>query len=233
MGGGARADTPEVLRASASTSWNMPYASWQGEQLSGGIVFDLVHAIGKAVQMPVTFVPLPRKRIDAASLAGDIDLRCYSNPVWTDIPDQFQWSAALFDLSNVVFGTEKTPNPQTLAGLQPGALVSTVLGYRYPDLEPLFDGGRLRREDTPDQEKVMLKMSVARTPYAVSDPLHLLWYRRITPNHRLSSWTLTLSNHAFHCAVPKNGRIPAVRLLKGLEYLKKSGKIDAILQRYQ
>jgi len=79
----------------------------------------------------------------------------------------------------------------------------------------------------------MLKMTAARTPYGVSDSLALSWYQRNTPQHRLSKWRLTVAKHDFQCAIPKNGNVPPTRILKALDELKRSGRIDEIVQSYR
>jgi polar amino acid transport system substrate-binding protein len=223
----------EVIRLAVSTSWNMPYAKFDNERLTGGIIFDLAQSMEKSLGMPVVFVPLPRKRIDGAALAGDYDLRCYVTPQWTEIPDKFVWSAKLFDLTDVVFGGEIAPDPKDLAGLNKGAVISAVLGYGYPTLDPLFASGQLKREDAVGQENVMLKMTAARTPYGVSDSLVLSWYQRTTPQHRLSKWRLGISRHDFQCAIPKNGNVQPGKLLKSLDDIKRSGRVEQILQSYR
>jgi polar amino acid transport system substrate-binding protein len=223
----------EPLRFVASTSWNLPYAKFENERLTGGIIFDLARSVEKATATPVEFVALPRKRLDGGALAGDYDLRCYINPKWTEIPDKFVWSQKLFELSDVIFGNEATSEPTDLASLPKGALISTVLGYGYPTLEPLFVNGKLKREDAVGQENVMLKMTALRTPYGVSDALALNWYMRTTPKHRLSTWRLSISRHDFQCAIPRSSKVPAAAILKALDDLKRNGKIDEILQNYR
>ena len=86
------AQQTDVLRFSASTSWGMPYAEVRDERLVGGIVFDLTQAIGAALHMPVRYVVLPRKRVEAAVQAGEVDVRCYFNPAWTPSPGQYIFS---------------------------------------------------------------------------------------------------------------------------------------------
>ena len=63
----------QTLRYSAVSSWNMPYGRFDGEQLVEGIMYDLAMAIEKQVQIPVTFVVLPRKRVDGAALSDEDD----------------------------------------------------------------------------------------------------------------------------------------------------------------
>ncbi len=222
-----------VLRYSAVNSWNMPYGRFEGEQLVDGIMYDLAKAVEKQVRIPVRFVVLPRKRVDSAALHGEIDLRCYVTPQWTDTPGQYVWTGRLFDVTDVLFGGETTAEPHELADIPAGSLVSTVLGYGYPTLEPHFSSGHLLREDAGDQEKVNLKMSAARTPYAVSETMALNWYQRLTPKHRHSGWRLVIARSDFQCAVPKNGSIAPARILKAFEALKKSNQFEEILHKYR
>lgn len=223
----------EPLRFSISTSWNMPYAKFEGDKLTGGIMFDLARALEKQMSNPVVFVVLPRKRLDAATLNGDIDLRCYLTPLWTQVPEQFTWSGRLFDITDVFFGTVTTPTPRTVEDIPYGSAVSTVLGYTYPVLEASFAGGQLKREDTVDQEKVMLKVSVGRTLYGTSDVLALDWYKRNTPKHSLSPWSLVFSRKDFQCGVYKGTSFSPASILNALDALKKTGRIDEILRAYR
>ena len=223
----------DILRFAASTSWNMPYAKFENERMTSGIVFDLAQSLERELGLPLVFVPLSRKSLDGAALAGDYDLRCYLTPQWTEIPDKFAWSPKLFDITDVVFGNQTVSDPKSLAGIPRGSAISAVLGYSYPTLEPLFASGQLKRDDTSGQENVMLKMDVGRTPYGVSDALALNWYVRTTPQHRLSKWRIGISRHDFQCAVPNNGNVSAVKILKALEDLKRNGRIEEILKNYR
>lgn len=226
-------DAAQTLRYSAVSSWNMPYGRFDGEQLVDGIMFDLAIAIEKQVQIPVTFVALSRKRVDGAALSGDLDLRCYMTPQWTELPDQYVWSGKLFEVTDVIFGTDATPAPAEVDDIPSGSITSTVLGYGYPTLDAHFASGRLKREDAVDQEKVNLKMTAGRTPYGVSETIALNWYQRLTPKHRHSAWRLPISRHDFQCGIPKKGKIPASTILKAFEAMKKSNQFDEILRKYR
>lgn len=211
----------------------MPYAKFEADRLTGGILFDLAQAIEKQMSIPVTFVVLPRKRIDGAVIAGEVDIRCYTNPQWTTVPDQHVWSKSLFDIVEVIFGGAGISEAANLGALPRGAAISTVLGYEYKQLDSLFASGSLKRDDAIDQEKVMLKLTAGRTPYGISEALALQWYMRTTPGHRLSNWRLPLSKNDFQCGVPKQGRVPAARILAALEELKRTGKVEDILRNYR
>lgn len=223
----------ETLRAAASTAWNMPFGDFEGERMVGGIYFDLYKAIAQKTGLTLLPVVLPRKRVEEAVANGEIDLRCYLNPAWTSTPDAYVWSKPLFSLQDVLFGHEGTPKPLAVKDIPRGTKVSTVLGYRYPTLDPLFARGDLRRDDSVDEEKVLLKMSMGRTLYGVTKSNALDWYRRKTPAHQLAAWRLVVDDAEVYCAVPKNASVPAARLLDAIEDLRKTGRIDAILRNYR
>lgn len=223
----------EILRVSVSTSWIMPYADLQGERLVNGIFSDLYRAVAQKMGVALVPVVLPRKRIDGAVVSGDIDLRCYFNPKWTSTPDAYEWSKPLLTIQDVLFGHEGTRELAALTDIPKGTPISTSLGYTYPSLEPLFARGDVQRDDSVDEEKVLLKMTADRTPYGVTKSNALDWYRKSTPQHKLAPWRLVLESVDVHCAVPRNAAIPAVRTLAALEELRKAGRIEAILRAYR
>ncbi|MBK6637239.1 MAG: hypothetical protein IPG34_05900 [Rhodocyclaceae bacterium] len=226
----------EPLRFVANTAWGMPFARFEGERLTGGVMFDLGMALGAATGRPVSFVSLPRKRIEGAVLAGDVDIRCYTNPTWIDAPEAYRWTEPLFELRDVIVGgvggVSAKPLRQVSDAAQ-GSILSAVLGYRYPSLDAHFDSGLFKREDTVDQEKVLLKVGAGRTPYGVSNQAALDWYRLTTPRHGLADWTLTVATSAIHCAIPKTNPWSQGTLIEALNSLKRNGKIDAILRSYK
>jgi polar amino acid transport system substrate-binding protein len=221
------------LRAAVSSAWTLPIGAIERERLVGGILLELYRDLGSQLKLNVIQVVLPRKRLDAAGLAGDYDVRCYINPKWTETPDIYTWSKALFEVSNILIGAADSADPKSIEALPHGALVSTVLGYSYPALDALFASGRLKREDTVDEEKLLLKMTAKRTPYAVTSNAAVDWYRRTTPGHNLSDWRLILSRTEVHCAIPRNGAVPAAKVIEALEQIKRSGRLDAILRNFR
>jgi len=223
----------QPLRVAVSASWGMPIAKIERENTTQGIVHDLYAELGRALGRPVTYVVLPRKRLDAAVLAGDIDLRCYTNPQWTDIADRLRWSKPLFEIANVVIARADVAQPANIDGLPEKAPVSTVLGYSYAVLEDYFRRGRLLRDESSDEEKLMLKVTAGRTSYGIALDLAVDWYRKTTPRHVLADWTLPVSRTEMYCAVPLQGRVDADSIFSALEQLRKRGRIEAILKAYR
>lgn len=223
----------EVLRASVSTAWNMPFGRVENERLMGGIYADILGAVAQKMQLVLLPVVLPRKRIEGAVVSGDIDLRCYFNPEWTPNPTAYEWSKPLFSLRDVLFAPQGTPELLSLDAIPHGTPVSTTLGYVYPSLEARFKRGALVRDDSVDEEKVLLKMTAERTPLGLTNSHALDWYRKNVPKHKLAPWQFVVHTTDIFCAVPKNAAIPASRTLAAIEDLRKSGRIDAMLRAYR
>jgi polar amino acid transport system substrate-binding protein len=224
----------EPLRFSASTSWSMPYADVREDRLVGGIVFELTQAIGAALHLPVRYVVLPRKRIESAAQAGELDVRCYFNPAWTQNPGQYLFSNPLFDASDVLVGARAGSTPLTELGQLPkGATVGTVLGFLYPALDKRFHDHSLLREDAVDQEKVLMKLGRSRTPYAVVNTRVLAWFKRQSGSEAIADWTLPLERADFYCGVNKSSPHKPQKVVDAINRLKATGEIDRILQGYQ
>lgn len=223
----------EPLRVLVSSAWAMPLLDVRDERVHGGIVADVAQAVAQRLGLPVSFVVMPRARMDAAALAGDVDLRCYVRPAWSSTPEAYTWSGELFAVMNVVVGHTGVPEPHSLTELPPRSVVGGTRAFRYPPLEAGFLAGTWIREDAVDQEKLLLKLALRRHPYAVTDALTLDWFLRQTPSAALAPWRLVVSQEPVHCAVPKAGRVEAARLLAAVEAVRRSGDLAAILQRYR
>lgn len=194
---------------------------------------DLYAQLGMRLELPVRHITLARRRIDQSANEGGFDVVCFLNRRWTTDPDRYAWSPPVFQVRNVIIGQQGTPAVQSIEGLQSGGVISTVIGYSYPQLDPLFSSNKLKREDALDETKVLAKVSTGRTAYGVINTLSLSWYRRSAPAHNVSDWSIPLSETGIHCAIPKRGALPAERILAALDQISKSGGIQSILARYR
>ncbi|MBV8468458.1 MAG: transporter substrate-binding domain-containing protein [Burkholderiaceae bacterium] len=227
-----RADVPP-LRVAVSSSWGMPFAKFQGDQVVGGLVPDLSKALAVSLEMPLRFVILPGKRFEAASMDGQFDLRCYLEPAWVEAPEAYEWSGALFSFNDVVVGQRDSPSPRALKDLASGARVSVVEGYVYPGVDAQFKSGALKRDVSPDQVKVLAKVARGHTPYGISNVLALSWFVRHNLDANLSNWQLAVGHVDFQCVVPHASSLDASKTFKALHQLKQSGALDEILGNYR
>jgi polar amino acid transport system substrate-binding protein len=223
----------EPLRFLASSSWTMPYGDIQADRIQGGIVFDMAQAIGESLKLPVSFLVMPRNRTDAAVIAGDVDVRCFSNPAWTKIPDQHVWTKSLFEAPDVIVGRANATPLTSLKQVPAGTPIGTVLGFVYPTLEDRLADGRLLRDNANDGEKNLLKLTVGRFNYAVSNSLMVDWYLRQSPTAEIAKWRFPLNIGEFYCGVVKTARTDPERILSAIERLKSGGRLEKILAKYR
>lgn len=221
------------LRVLISATHVMPQAQFVEGRLSGGIQHDLAMEIGKAVNAPVDFLVLPRKRLEQAARDREFDLLCHINPQWVSARGAYFWSQPLYTVRDVIVGQSDAPIATRLSDLPRGARVGAVLGFIYPPLAEAFTEGKLLREDALDAHKVLLKVSAGRTPYAVVDEFVDHWYRRTTTPHRLADWRLVVVSNEAHCLVPKTSPWRAEELFGAINRVKSSGQVERILSRYR
>ena len=223
----------EPLRFVASNSWTMPYADIQADKIQGGIVFDMAHAIGESLKVPVAFVVLPRNRIDSAAIAGIVDVRCYSNPAWTKVPDLHLWTKPLFDAPDVIVGRTTSTPITTVDQIPAGTAIGTVLGFVYPTLEDHLTNGHLLRDNAADGEKNLLKLTLGRYPYAVTNSLVVDWYLKQGASAGIAKWRIPLNKEVFHCGVLKTSRTDSQRVISAIEGLKSSDRLEKILGKFR
>ncbi|MCQ6256827.1 ABC transporter substrate-binding protein [Pseudomonas sp. Q11] len=231
MGSGCfAAETP--LRFAITDSWAMPMVQTEEGRPIQGIIPEVMTRLATQVGMPAQFHVLARARLDNAMKHGEVDVRCYVIPDWVkDTGGDYLWSVPLFFQRDVLVGMASAPTEVTPATL-PHQPVGTVLSYAYPTLQPLFDGGDLRRDDARSQEQVLAKLLAGRYRYAVSNQWALEWFnQQHTPDRQLRA-VAVLQERMLGCYVRDDPKIPAQRILRTLLKMKTSGEIDAIIQRY-
>lgn len=97
--------------------------------------------VGRRAEMLV----LPRKRVQAMLVRGEIDVRCYVNPSWmTESHHQYIWSVPFMKQRDMLVA--RTRQNMTVEQLH-DQTVGTVLGYVYPQLQAKLDNHDLRRDD--------------------------------------------------------------------------------------
>jgi len=204
----------------------------EGEQPVEGLLFDLMQAIAREVGARPEYHVLARLRLQQAMDDGDIDVRCYVSTQWfNDRPGNFVWSIPLFHQRDVLVG-----QPGDNAPIRPEQLaqqaIGTVLGYTYTTLEPLFEQGRLRREDSRSQDLALQKLQIGRYRHAVSNELSLQWFNQRLPAEQRLQVLAVLEEQALGCMVRNDPALPTQGVLRALVRMKESGEIERITRRY-
>lgn len=225
------AEQPTV-RFSVAESWSMPLVRLEQGQPVEGIVFDLMQAAAREAGVRPQYHVLARLRLQQAMEASDIDVRCYVATNWLiDRPGDYIWSIPLIQQRDLLVGPSANEG-QTPPEQLPTQAIGTVLGYSYPTLQPLFNQGRLRREDSRNQTLVLQKLQAGRYRHAVTNQLSLDWWNRQWPPAQRLHVLSVLEEQSLGCMVRNDPAIPTQSILRALVRLKQSGEVERIVRRY-
>ncbi|MHC8321401.1 substrate-binding periplasmic protein [Pseudomonas sp. GB2N2] len=220
------------LRFVVPDSWAMPMVQLERGRPTQGILHDVMVSLATQVGVPAEFHVLPRARVQNAMEHGEVDVRCYAAQSW--LPNQsgdYIWSIPLWTQPDVLISRQKAL-PEAIPAKLTRQAIGTVLGYSYPTLQPLFDSGRLLREDARNQEQVLEKLQAGRYHYAVSNQWTLDWFnQRLLPDRQLQR-VAVLEEQSVGCYVRNDPGVPVQRILRTLLRMKMSGEIDDIIRLY-
>jgi len=220
------------LRFVVADSWAMPMVQIERGRPTQGILYDMMLSLATQVGVPAQFHVLPRARVQNAMEHGEVDVRCYAAQSWLpNLSGDYIWSLPLFFQRDLLISRQDQPPNADPAHL-PRQSIGTVLGYRYPTLQPIFDADRLWREDARNQEQVLDKLLAGRYRYAVSNQWTLDWFnQRLLPGQQLQA-VAVLQEQKVGCYVRNDPNVPVQRILRTLLRMKMSGEIDDIIRLY-
>jgi len=133
------------------------------------------------------FVPtqMPRRRLDVLvqhpHWPGVV---AWANPAWfgeSRNPRQ-SWTRSFMADANLVVSLRSHPLDTVDASSLQGRRVGTVLGFSYPDLEPLLKSGQLKRDDAAGEFQNLLKLKLERVQVAFLQASSFPYFRHKFPD---------------------------------------------------
>lgn len=195
----------------------------------GGVFFDIALEIGKRIQRPITFVLLPRGRLDARLASGQIELVCYDNEAWAgQYAKQYHWSSPIFRQSDLIVGHAGDPEVakiRTTDDLK-GKRIGAVLNFVYPALTPYFSDKSLEREDAGSGAANVEKLSVKRVPLILLNSLEYSYYK--SKDSRLKKAPLEIDSVDVKCAVSKKSSLKIEEINMAIQELSRTGRLKKI-----
>ena len=211
------------------TSAVMPDARVSGDQVLGGIHFDLAAALAVELGQPIQMRALPRKRIAEALAAGSADLVCDYQAAW--LPGPFLWSRTFLPDQTVLATDARAPAPMDVNAVG-GQVIGTVLGYAYPEVQALL-GSRFQREDAPDAVANLRKLDLGRVAHVLTGRRLLAYQLRAGLLTRALHAPLVVAEVSGQCALSARSRLGLTELNAALQHLQASGKLAGLLARYR
>lgn len=224
----------DILRFAVGQTWTLPFAELHDGRLTGGLMLDLMAQIAANAGAQPSYTVLPSKRVDAALDQSEVDLHCFINPSWLQQPvADARWSVPVLRLDDVLAATPGSAAAPLLLAAQKREPVGVVLGYSYQSLEPFFQGGQLRRDDAPTQERMLEKLARGRTRYAVVNSLVLDSFNRKRPAAEQLVRLQTVETLDTYCLLAANPGLAPPRILAAVRKLVESGQLKSILARHR
>ena len=220
------------IRAIVSDSNTPPYAIFAADaSLQAGLSKDIIDELGRRLQRPVTYLNLPRARVEPWLLEGKAELACFLNPDWVATPDKLLWTDALFTTQQLLVRRRDTT---PLTGIQylAGKRVGTTWGFTYPELEQVFRSGDVIRDDAHSLESNLLRLQQGRLDVVMTVDLSYRFYQKTAGDQNLAADPLWSEPPAVYCALSQHNVADAAALKWQFSQLVESGFIQQQLAFY-
>ncbi|HEY4084036.1 MAG TPA: transporter substrate-binding domain-containing protein [Burkholderiaceae bacterium] len=217
----------DELRVAVDASTEMPWTLASGNQLIGGLHYDLGVALANALGLHPRFLLLPRKRLTEALVRGEADVACSLLPAW--LPGPFDWTSNFLKQTDVVLTLRSAPAPASLKDLA-GQAIGTVNGFGYVELDRVL-GRDFVRDDAPSATANMNKLVIGRVKHAIVNDRVFDYQRRhgfvTVPLHP----PLVVHHDELGCAVSRRGHVTVAAMEPAIRALQASGKLRRVMAR--
>lgn len=230
----ARAQSAEPLRFVVGTM-SYPFEEFDaGGRLTGGLLKEMGERLAQQLGTQADFVRLPRRRVEPALLAGEVDITCYSSPQWSADPDTLLWSVPSLAQVERVMVLKGQPVPENIPADFVGKRVSVRLGYHYGAIQPLFDAGKATRLNETQTPFMVKAVETGLADLLISSEGEIEGYFRTKPQARSR---FTIASRPFsvvqtQCAVSPKSRWSLKKINEVLLSMIKRGEMDRLSRSY-
>lgn len=231
--GAAAASDQKTFRFNISPNGYPPYMIVDQDAPSG-IMWDVVSLISERLGYQIVAGKIPRKRVDQMLLDGYIDGTSRAI-AWTHEPENFLFTEPVVDIQEAFFTPKHSGQTYHSAEELFSKTVVTHLGYLYPELQPHFDSGNIKRFDVSrDKDMFQFLLHGDRFDAAVVDLLVGKW---ILKNEGLQDqFTVSsegISSYGFRVMLRKESQPFVDAFNAELARIRENGELEAILANYR
>lgn len=210
-----------------------PFAFTENGKIVGGIIRDIGDELGKRLNINISYFFTSRSRLDQDLIDGKADLSLINNRDWTPQPDKFFWGKPIFQERDVLLSRRSTPLIRGIGQLK-GKRVGTIFSYVYPTLDKYFLDKEIFRDDVYQLEQNFRRLEKGNIDYLVdSDILINYELKRVGRYGDFIISPFLISGHDISPSLSPVSHVDHKLVLKEIERLRISGKIEEILSRYR
>lgn len=194
---------------------------------TSGILYDITHAIANQLGDKLEMLPIPRKRIEQSLVKNIIDMHCAANKNWYSL-SSLQWSSVIYKNRDILINNKGITSLASLAE-HSNLRIGTSLGYIYPELTTYLNNQNIlpvTSVSPADSYKIYRKGMLA--GFVIPEIEASPFFKEMTDS------VVILNDNDIRCVIaPSMKKHRVRRISNAVEYLKASGEIDAILNKYQ
>ncbi|MEO3680325.1 transporter substrate-binding domain-containing protein [Rheinheimera sp. FR7-31] len=226
------AQPPLQLRAIVSESNTPPYAIFAADgSLQAGISKDIIDELARQLGAGVSYLNLPRTRVEPWLRDGKAELACFLNPDWVNEPEKLNWTGPLFSTQQLMV-RRKESEPVTAIQYLAGKRVGTTWGFTYPELEQVFRLGDVIRDDAHSLESNLMRLKQGRLDVVMTVDLSYLFYVKTSGDTSFAADGLWSEPPSVYCALSNYDEALSARLQQQFEQLVQNGFIGQQLNFY-
>lgn len=223
-----------ALRIVFNSNLEEPYIVKKGNEIVGGVHWDLAQYVGRQLGRPVEMIEVPRKRLEEFLRDGRGHVLLLSNPDWLSNPDLLDWTCSVYTERDLIVQDRwevfDIHSPADLAGKRLG----TLQGYIYKGLFDGQHGSAIIRDNAKSFHSNFLRLKRGRidaliAPQILVDYLFQTAYER-AEFHVVSSWSIP---HVLYSGVSPHSPVSAAQLSDVYQAMQRQGDFDALLKRYR
>mgnify|MGYP001627777341 CR=1 FL=1 len=223
-----------VLKLNVSTGGYPPYLIVSEDHEYSGIAYDVVTRIADRMGYRVEAHEIPRKRVDGLLLDGLIDATPRARE-WTEEPEKFLFTDTIVPVREVFFSTADSDFQYRGELSLRGITLVTPLGYKYPQLQPLFDSGAVKRYEVSQDRDIFTFLLFGRGIDAgVADMTVGQWIIRQNDwRGKFKHSEQAISEFGYRLMVRPGWTSFVEAFNKRFEQMKASGELEEILDQYR
>jgi ABC-type amino acid transport substrate-binding protein len=204
------------------------------QALASGLIKELGDALAGELGMKAQYVVIARKRVENTIETGKVNIVCNANPEWYGNATRLGWTREFYPQVERALSLREAPDIRQVDEMV-GKRIGTIRGYSYPTLEHLWAVGRTTRVDEPRLDLLVKSLQKKLTDIAISSELELAWWAKSNPQEAraFKQHPLTVTYMPTMCAVAPHSSVSTEKLNQGIEAMRRSGKLKAILKSYE
>ncbi|UTA46721.1 transporter substrate-binding domain-containing protein [Simiduia sp. 21SJ11W-1] len=210
-----------------------PYVFLQEGQVVGGVYYDLGQLISSELKRPVSYLRVPRRRMELFLAQGKGHVMPLAHPSWVANPSALHWTSPLiteYDL--LVQRRQATFAVHSLDDLV-GKRIGTILGYYYPGLSDAPYNETILRDDAKDIEANFKRLAQGRIDALLGSNILIEYFlqKQGVANrfHLVTSWGI---EYQVVSAVSPKSPVSAAQLSQAYQALHARGAIGEVINRY-